>query len=676
MPSACAKPETKASTEASETVKQCISIVEKKIRNLEKRKGKLDGYKARMSAGDVLNQDQLEAIAKFDGVIQSLELARELHKSFQTMCTDIEKVAKKQAKREKFERTQREVSRTKELLKLQSLLDSMGDETVRENFQTGANGAIKLSEEQLEQLDELYKLISPSREDGDFQEKLKQSSEHIVNILDGVDKPVIGTTYSALNQMISQIQESGYFDQATSEKAEETTAPLEAESAAEESAAAEEEVKPEQEEFTEVSPPAAATAEEEIASQPTGSHVPAARPVAPPQPHFQEESFFSTVAGFNSQPPVAVASNESRVQRPFQEIVSSVQGNFDFLQDSELEAVEGHPIDPAVVAVHPKVPSGNTDLPSHPAAAFQPNLLSGDGAQRSSPFVEQKSSSDSSASQSQLYSQQAAFEQSAAQQNSSSSSAYSTEQTFSPPGLMDNASISFGATSQQSTFMGEQPLSAAAMATDIGPQPIPLPSQALPGQSLSEQNFPAASDSAAFSNEAPVSYSEAAYGATNSSDFAQQQYEGQYADDGSDKKTFTMNPNASIFRSMYTEPPQQGGGSSSSGRGYNSNYNQRQGAYSSHRSNNGAPRGAGGRGGAKVSGSMNNGYSRGGSSGGPRGSSYGGSSNGRGGSSGNTYNRGGAGGAGMRGASSGRGGMRGSNRGTSYARSMQQGNMA
>lgn len=238
---------------------------------------------------------------------------------------------------------------------------------------------------------------------------------------------------------------------------------------------------------------------------------------------------------------------------------------------------------------------------------------------------------------------------------------------------MDNAPISFGATSEQSTFMGEQPLSAAAGIPADPPQPIPMPSQSLPGQALAEQTFPAVSDSPAFSSDpaAPVSYSEAAYGATNSSEY-QQQYDGQY-DDGTDKKTFQMNPHASIFRSMYTEP-QQGGGSSG---GYNNNYNQR--GFSSHRSNNGVSRG--GRGGPKgASTGMNNGYARGGGPG-PRGaSSYGGSSNGRGGSSGNSYNRGGSGG-GMRGAPSSRGSsgsMRGGSRGgaTSYARSMQQGNMS
>jgi hypothetical protein len=35
--------------------------VKRKIRNLEKRKEKLDGYKAKLAKGDKLNSDQLDA---------------------------------------------------------------------------------------------------------------------------------------------------------------------------------------------------------------------------------------------------------------------------------------------------------------------------------------------------------------------------------------------------------------------------------------------------------------------------------------------------------------------------------------------------------------------------------------------------------------------------------------
>ena len=70
---------------------------------------------------------------------------------------------------------------------------------------------------------------------------------------------------------------------------------------------------------------------------PTQQHPAVAQPpTGYPTP---DDSFFSTVAGYSSGN-AASAAQQSRVQRPFQEIVSSVQGNFNFLQESELEAVE------------------------------------------------------------------------------------------------------------------------------------------------------------------------------------------------------------------------------------------------------------------------------------------------------------------------------------------------
>lgn len=72
---------------------------------------------------------------------------------------------KKQAKRESHERQQTEIRRIKELLSVQNLLDSMGAEDVRADFAGGSKGAVKLSEEELDRLDELYKLISPSRDE-------------------------------------------------------------------------------------------------------------------------------------------------------------------------------------------------------------------------------------------------------------------------------------------------------------------------------------------------------------------------------------------------------------------------------------------------------------------------------------------------------------------------------
>ena len=75
-----------------------------------------------------------------------------------------EKYQKKQAKRERIETRKAEVKHFQEILHLQAILDSLGSDVVREDFKAGRNGATKLSESHLEQLDKLHELITPSRE--------------------------------------------------------------------------------------------------------------------------------------------------------------------------------------------------------------------------------------------------------------------------------------------------------------------------------------------------------------------------------------------------------------------------------------------------------------------------------------------------------------------------------
>ena len=159
------EPESKASAEVSDHIKQVLVIVEKKLRNLEKRQIKLDGYRQKNAGVEELNADQKEAINRYDGVVQSLELARELQKQFAGITVESEKVVRKQMKREKVAHQMSECRRVRELLQLQNLLDGLGSETGRSDFMSGSNGTVVMKEEELDKLDELYQLISPTREE-------------------------------------------------------------------------------------------------------------------------------------------------------------------------------------------------------------------------------------------------------------------------------------------------------------------------------------------------------------------------------------------------------------------------------------------------------------------------------------------------------------------------------
>ncbi|BFZ05111.1 hypothetical protein BsWGS_08147 [Bradybaena similaris] len=220
------KVELKPSTDLGDAARQCLNCLEKKVRNLEKRKGRIEINQEKARKGTKLEKEQENSLQQYEQVTHDLEFARELHKQFGQIIQEHEKMMKKQAKREKAERQALEIKRISEILQLQTLLDSMGGDKVREDFKTGKHGAVVLTEDNLTQLDELYQAISPSRDDSgdEYPQRLTLAAEHLVNILDGKDRQVVGTTYKEIKELITLINECGYFERARKAETEEVVA--------------------------------------------------------------------------------------------------------------------------------------------------------------------------------------------------------------------------------------------------------------------------------------------------------------------------------------------------------------------------------------------------------------------------------------------------------------------
>ncbi|XP_041365112.1 caprin-1-like isoform X2 [Gigantopelta aegis] len=333
MPAASTKTDTKASTEVTSAIQQAIAVVDKKVRNLEKRKSKLDIIRKKAEDGFELEHDQQVAIKKYELVIQSLEFARELKMQFVTINNETEKLLRKQAKREKIEKQALETKRIRELLKLQTLLDNMGSDKVRNDFKTGKHGAVVLTEENLNQLDELYQLISPSRDDDNYAEQLASAAEHIVSLLDSKEKEVVGTTYKELKDLINLIGDCGYFENAR--KAEEQVeAPVakETEDIVEKMGSVDVAV------ASEVAPEPEELSFDQVIVQPesgTMDKVPSSQISEIQQSAFYTDSY-----------------TEQR-QKPVDEIITPMQGTFNFLQESTIDIESSPHLDPAVVAAQP-----------------------------------------------------------------------------------------------------------------------------------------------------------------------------------------------------------------------------------------------------------------------------------------------------------------------------------
>ncbi|KAK7098776.1 caprin-1-like [Littorina saxatilis] len=378
MPAASNKIETKPSAEALDPTKQFLSLLDKKVRNIEKRKSKLDAVRAKQDAGEILEREQKEAITHYEEVIANLEFARELQKNFNQVAADIEKQQKKQAKREKMEKATCEVKRIMEVLQVQTTLDSMGGDAVRQHFKTGKFGAVVLTEDNLTALDDLYQLICPTREgEENFGNKLNVASEHVISLLEFRDRAVAGSTYKELMELIDLINGCGYFERAR--EAEETSAePTAAEEVAEQKV--EEEtptpvVQAPAETFPEVAESDLqnnATVQQSASDleEPNLSHQ-QVLPTVVQQSEVAHTSYYNqpttttpTPTAFQpsqTQPP---PQNASAKTRPLPEIISSVRGTFSFLQDSEIELDSPH-MDPAVVAAQPMMrpSSASSQLP-------------------------------------------------------------------------------------------------------------------------------------------------------------------------------------------------------------------------------------------------------------------------------------------------------------------------
>lgn len=109
----------------------------------------MESYRDLQNAGKELNSDQKTAVAKYNEVIHTLDFTRDIYKQFLSINVASEKDAKKQAKREAAAKNQAELARLREILLVQDALNQMGNETVRDDFLHGKNGAAQLTEADL-----------------------------------------------------------------------------------------------------------------------------------------------------------------------------------------------------------------------------------------------------------------------------------------------------------------------------------------------------------------------------------------------------------------------------------------------------------------------------------------------------------------------------------------------
>jgi len=212
---------TKTPPEQPEFIKQALVLIEKKVRNLDKRRIKLDEYKEMLRKKTPLNEDQSSALSRYDEVIRTLELTKEMEKAFIQLANDAMKQQKKQAKRDQMEREESETTTVKTKLKDAQkylvILKAFGETTVRNDFFKEKHGALRLKQDELNLLEEFGKLVSPTliNNGSKFETEIVESVEHLLALVDAKSKPIPGikkpSTYADLHKLFDKVHKSAYW---------------------------------------------------------------------------------------------------------------------------------------------------------------------------------------------------------------------------------------------------------------------------------------------------------------------------------------------------------------------------------------------------------------------------------------------------------------------------------
>jgi len=204
-----------------EPIKNMVCVLDKKLRNLEKRKLKLVETKKKADDGStVLNEDQKKALESLSLVDNSLITVKEIHKTLGGVEQEYVKLARKDQKRVKLEQTQHLEQKSQEsvlrTIQIQAILGELSEE-VRPDFINAQNGACALTEEELSNLDSFYELINVSSDSKktNFSSRVAEVAMHIFNVIDSKEKVAFEeVTYKEINDILTRIQDCGYFDKA------------------------------------------------------------------------------------------------------------------------------------------------------------------------------------------------------------------------------------------------------------------------------------------------------------------------------------------------------------------------------------------------------------------------------------------------------------------------------
>ncbi|XP_051976961.1 caprin-2-like [Xyrauchen texanus] len=184
-----------------------------KIRNIEKKKLKLEGYNERLKNGETLNQDQLEAVGKYEEVVHNLKFAQELQKTLGALTQDLLKAQRKAVCQEKLNRFEAERRRLSLMLQVQYVLHSLQREDVQRKFSNSRQHSHYLSTQDIENLLDLASLLGCKRDHRmSLDDQMEQAAIVYWELMEGKEKTVAGSTYKHMKDKLLRLVDCGFFD--------------------------------------------------------------------------------------------------------------------------------------------------------------------------------------------------------------------------------------------------------------------------------------------------------------------------------------------------------------------------------------------------------------------------------------------------------------------------------
>ncbi|XP_056445204.1 caprin-2 isoform X1 [Gadus chalcogrammus] len=184
-----------------------------KIRNMDKRKLKLEHYMKWVENGGTLNKDQMDAVGQYQELIHNLAFAQEMHCSLDVLTQSLLRAQKKAAKKEQQERVEEERRRLSTVLRFQHLLASIQQEHIQGDLLEGRGPAPRVSPQRLDSLTQLSGLLGLGQRDSPLSvaKQMEKAALLYFDLLEAKHTPVAGSTFKDLKEQLASFLDCEYF---------------------------------------------------------------------------------------------------------------------------------------------------------------------------------------------------------------------------------------------------------------------------------------------------------------------------------------------------------------------------------------------------------------------------------------------------------------------------------